>query len=191
MKILFNIGLVTAVMVSPVFAQAPAPAPSERPGTSVTPMPPGVRALNNQTGDKAQLDVAQCQNGATQATGYVPGSAAPVAATQPQVGGRAKGAAKGATAGAVVGTVDANNHPYASEAMRDDRVSDAAGAGAAAGAVAGGMNQRQTRRKDKAQQQQAESAQAQKATAWQNSYASCLQSRGYALEQAPVTAPAT
>ncbi|MFZ4690559.1 MAG: hypothetical protein ACOYLS_15090 [Polymorphobacter sp.] len=178
----------------PVLAQtatAPAAAEAPRPGTTMTPMPPGVRGLKNQTGEQAQLDVAQCQNAASQATGYVPGTApAAPAQTAPPVGGRAKGAAKGAAAGAVVGAVDANNHPYAPESVKDDRVGDAAGAGAAAGAVAGGMNQRQDRRKGKAQQQQAASAQQQKATAWQNNYAGCLQSRGYALDQVPATAPA-
>jgi hypothetical protein len=193
MRIIFG-SVLAAVIAMPALAQtgaAPPPAPP-RPGTSVTTLPPGVRGLNNQTGEQAQLDVSQCQNAASQATGYVPGAAAaPPPKAPPAAGGRAKGAAKGAAAGAVVGAVDNNNHPYAPPSVKDDRVGDAAGAGAAAGAVAGGMNQRQDRRKSQAQQQQAAATQSQKATAWQNNYVGCLQSRGYVLEQAPVTAPAT
>jgi hypothetical protein len=192
-------GLASLVITLPATAQTttePMPAPAERPGTPVAPPPPaipypaGVRGLNNQTGEQAQLDVAQCGNSASQATGYVPGTTAPTqAAAKPPVGGRAKGAAKGATAGAVVGAVDANNHPYAPDAVRDDYVGDKAGAGAAAGAVAGGMNQRQDRRQSQAEQKQAAAVQSQKATAWQNTYAMCMQGRGYVLEQA--TAPAS
>ncbi|MFN9634400.1 MAG: hypothetical protein ACK554_13325 [Erythrobacteraceae bacterium] len=191
-------GLASLVITLPATAQSttePMPAPAEGPGTPVAPPPPaipypaGVRGLNNQTGEQAQLDVAQCGNSASQATGYVPGTTAPTqAAAKPPVGGRAKGAAKGATAGAVVGAVDANNHPYAPDAVRDDYVGDKAGAGAAAGAVAGGMNQRQDRRQSQAEQKQAAAVQSQKATAWQNTYAMCMQGRGYVLEQA--TAPA-
>ncbi|MFN9498113.1 MAG: hypothetical protein ACK57E_06590 [Erythrobacteraceae bacterium] len=192
-------GLASLVITLPATAQTttePMPAPAEGPGTPVAPPPPaipypaGVRGLNNQTGEQAQLDVAQCGNSASQATGYVPGTTAPTqAAAKPPVGGRAKGAAKGATAGAVVGAVDANNHPYAPDAVRDDYVGDKAGAGAAAGAVAGGMNQRQDRRQSQAEQKQAAAVQSQKATAWQNTYAMCMQGRGYVLEQA--TAPAS
>jgi hypothetical protein len=180
--------VLAAVIAVPALAQTSAEAP--RPGTTITPMPAGVRGLNNQTGEQGQLDASQCQNLASQATGYVPGAAtAPPPQAAPAVGGRAKGAAKGAATGAVVGAVDNNNHPYAPPSVKDDRVGDAAGAGAAAGAVAGGMNQRQDRRKSKAQQQQAATAQSQKATAWQNNYAGCLQSRGYVLETAPSTSP--
>lgn len=188
-------GLAALAIALPARAQTPAAptaAPAARPGTTVTPFPPGVRGQNNQTAEQAQLDTAQCQNGASQATGYVPGTATPTTASpKPQAGGRAKGAAKGAAAGAVVGAVDANNHPYAPDAVRDDYIGDKAGAGAAAGAVAGGMNQRQDRRQSQAQQKQAAAAQAQKATAWQNSYAMCLQGRGYVLEQAGSGSPAS
>jgi hypothetical protein len=43
------------------------------------------------------------------------------------------------------------------------------------------MNQRQDRRKASAANKQAASAQQQKATAYQNSYAGCLNSRGYTV----------
>jgi hypothetical protein len=194
-------GLATLVITLPATAQTttePMPAQAERPGTPVTPPPPavpypaGVRGLNNQTGEQAQLDSAQCENSASQATGYIPGTAAPTqTAAKPPVGGRAKGAAKGATAGAVVGAVDADNHPYAPDAVRDEYVGDKAASGAAAGAVAGGMNQRQDRRQSQAQQKQAAAAQSQKATAWQNTYANCMQGRGYVLEQVAPSAPAS
>jgi hypothetical protein len=173
MKIM--LGTLLAIVAAPLLAQtAPPPAPATmqaRPGTPITPMPPGVRALNNQTGEQAQLDVAQCQNSASQATGYVPtATPAPPPQGTPPVGGRAKGAAVGAGAGAIMGDT---------------------GTGAAAGAVAGGMNQRQDRRKAQAQQQQMAAAKAQKAAAWQTSYSGCLQGRGYALEAPLVTTPAT
>jgi hypothetical protein len=180
--------LVAATTVTgPAFAQQPAAAPAEapRPGTTVapvappTPMPAGVVPLRNQTGDQAQLDVSQCQNLASQATGYIPNATtAPTTASSPQMGGRAKGAAKGAAVGGVAGAVQDSNQPY----RPNNSAGDMAGAGAAAGAVAGGMNQRQDRRKSTAEQKKAAEAQAQKATAWQNNYAGCLQQRGYTLQ---------
>jgi hypothetical protein len=167
-----------SIAVAATAQQPPAP----RPGTADTPMPAGVTATRGQTPEQAQLDVAQCQNAASQATGYVPGAAPPpTTAAKPAVGGRAKGAAKGATAGAVVGAVQNDDRPYVPDSVKDDNIGDAAGAGAAAGAVAGGMNQRQDRRKATATNKQAASAQQQKATAYQNSYAGCLNSRGYTV----------
>lgn len=164
------------VVCGPALAQS---APEARPGTTLTPMPAGVFAMKGQTGDQAQLDVSQCQNLASQATGYIPGAAAPSAAPPPpQVGGRAKGAAKGAAVGGVAGAVQDSNQPY----RPNNNAGDMAGAGAAAGAVAGGMNQRQDRRQASASQKKANDAQAQKMTAWQNNYAGCLQQRGYALQ---------
>lgn len=131
---------------------------------------PGVRPLRGQTAEQTQLDVAQCRNVASEATGYVPG--ATVAVPQPAApaaGGRVRGAVVGTAVGAIVGD---------------------AGTGAATGAVAGGMNQRQTRRMSAAQQQQAAAAQSQRATAWMNSNVGCLQARGYAVEKAPVAGAA-
>lgn len=166
-------------------APAAAPAEAPRPGTTVapvappTPMPAGVVPLRNQTGDQGQLDVSQCQNLASQATGHIPSAATtPTTASTPQMGGRAKGAAKGAAVGGVAGAVQDSNQPY----RPNNSAGDMAGAGAAAGAVAGGMNQRQDRRKSTAEQKKAAEAQAQKATAWQNNYAGCLQQRGYTLQ---------
>ncbi len=161
----------------------PAATPAERPGAVMTPMPAGVQALKGQTGEQAQLDVAQCQTSSSQATGYVPGAPSAVTAPTPTPkGGRAKGAAVGAAAGATAGAVQNSQHPYAPPGVKDDHVGNQAAAGAAAGAVAGGMNQRQDRRKASATQKQAEAAEAQKAAAWKTAYGTCLQGRGYALQ---------
>ena len=64
---------------------------------------------------------AQCSSAATQATGYLPGTATPT----PPPGQRVRGAAAGATIGAIGGD---------------------AGKGAAAGVVAGGVAKRHQRR---------------------------------------------
>ncbi|MEY2883651.1 MAG: hypothetical protein RL490_1375 [Pseudomonadota bacterium] len=162
-------------LAAPALAQQPAAAPAPtaetRPGTPMTPMPAGVSALNGQNGDQAQLDVSQCQNGATQATGFIPGASAPApAAPQGPKGERVTGAAVGAATTAIMG--------------------GDVGAGAAAGAVVGGSKSRQNRRQASAQQQKAAAAAQQKAQAWQNSYAACLTARGYALAPPPAPAPA-
>jgi hypothetical protein len=142
-------------------------------------MPAGVVPQRNQTAEQAQLDVSQCQNLASQATGYIPGAtAAPTTASSPQMGGRAKGAAKGAAIGGVAGAVQDSNQPYNPR----DNSSDLAEAGAAAGVVAGGMKQRQNRRQGAAEQKKAAEAQAQKANAWKTNYAGCLTQRGYAVQ---------
>ena len=173
MRICFGIAL-AAIVATPGLAQTNPPAGSQavdaqRPGAAMAQIPPGVRPLQGQTAEQTQIDVAQCRNVASEATGYVPG--ANVAVPQPMgpaAGGRARGAVVGAGVGAIVGDV---------------------GTGAATGAVAGGMNQRQNRRMSAAQQQQAAAAQSQRATAWMNNNVGCLQARGYAVEKAPVLAP--
>jgi hypothetical protein len=167
--------IMAAIITTPGFAPANATsaqdaAEAPRPGATITPMPAGVRPLRGQTPEQTQIDVAQCRNVASEATGYVPGAnVAMPEATNAPAGGRVRGAAVGAGVGAIVGD---------------------AGVGAATGAVAGGMNQRQNRRMSAAQQQQAAAAQSQRATAWMNSNVGCLQSRGYAVEKPPVAAPA-
>lgn len=169
MRIALKIAL-TLVAATPGLAQAMQAAGAPRPGAAMTPAAPGVRPLRGQTADQTQIDVAQCRNVASEATGYVPG--ATIAVPQPAApaaGGRVRGAVVGTAVGAIVGDV---------------------GTGAATGAVAGGMNQRQNRRMSAAQQQQAAAAQSQRATAWMSSNVGCLQSRGYAVEKAPVAPPA-
>jgi uncharacterized protein HemX len=147
--------VLAAVVATPGLAQTNSPVAA-----------PNVRPLRGQTAEQTQIDVAQCQTVASQATGYVPGTTAvPPPQPMPAAGGRARGAIVGTAVGAIVGD---------------------AGAGAATGAVAGGMNQRQNRRMSAAQQQQAAAAQSQRATAWMNSNVGCLQSRGYAVEKALV-----
>lgn len=169
MRIVFGIVL-AAMVATPGLAQPNPPAGSQEPTiTAATPMPAGVRPLRGQTAEQTQLEVAQCQTVASQATGYVPGAAvAPPPQAAPATGGRVRGAVVGTAVGAIVGD---------------------AGTGAATGAVAGGMNQRQGRRMSAAQQQQAAAAQSQRATAWMNSNVGCLQSRGFAVEKPPVNAP--
>ncbi len=184
-RLIFGAAMLLAL---PAVAQQSAPPPATtttlapRPGTTMATYPPGVRALNGQLPEQAQLDVSQCQNSATQASGFIPGTPPPTTATsQPQPGARVKGAAKGAAAGAVVGSVQNNQHPYAPPAMRDDHVGDSAVTGAVVGTMAAGSNQRQDRRKAEAEQKKANDAYQQKSLAYNNSYNGCLQGRGYAL----------
>ena len=169
MRIVFKIAL-TLVAATPGLAQAMQAADAPLPAAVMTQEGQGVRALQGQTADQTQIDIAQCRNVASEATGHVPGvtSAVPQAAA-PAAGGVVRGAVVGTGVGAIVGD---------------------AGTGAATGAVAGGINQRQNRRTSAAQQQQAAAAQSQAATAWMNSNVGCLQSRGYAVEKAAVAPPA-
>jgi hypothetical protein len=166
-------GFLAVIVATSGLAQtnaAPQATEAARPGATIVPMPPGVRPLRGQTPEQTQIDVAQCQTVASQATGYVPGAnVVPPPQAAPAAGGRVRGAVVGTAVGAIVGD---------------------AGTGAATGAVAGGMNQRQNRRMTAAQQQQAAAAQSQRSTAWMNSNVGCLQARGYAVEKAPVMAPA-
>lgn len=148
--------------------------PIAGPGVLITP-------FNGQSVEQAQLDNAQCQNAATQVTGYVPGMAAPTTSSTPQVGGRATGAAKGAAVGAIVGEVQGDRYDRVPDAVQDEVQGNKAAAGATAGMVAGGMNQRQDRRQSRAEQEKAAKAQEQQATAWHNSFAGCIQARGYGI----------
>jgi hypothetical protein len=163
-----------AVCVGPVAAQQPAPPPPTATIPTATP-------LNGQTADKTALDTSECKNGATQATGYVPGSPPPVVA-QPSVGGeRIAGAATGAAAGAVVGGIQNNNHPYAPDAVRDEHRRDQAATGAAVGMMAGGAKHRQNRRAARNAQETAVQQQSAAEASWQNSYKACLTQRGYSV----------
>jgi hypothetical protein len=174
------------LFAAPLAAQTAAPTGANTvpvaPVSVTTPSGVTLTAQRGQSAEQLQIDDAQCQNGATQATGYIPGTqAAQAQPTQPQVGGRAKGAAKGAAVGAVAGEVQGNQYSRVPDAVQDEYRGNQAGTGAAVGTVAGGMNQRQDRRQSKSEAKKAADAQAQKATAWQNSYAGCLKARGYAL----------
>jgi hypothetical protein len=80
-------------------------------------------AISLPVAAQQQVD-SQCANAATQATGYVPGTAS----TEPPPGQRISGAAGGAAIGAIAGD---------------------AGKGAAAGVVAGGVAKRSQRRQNR------------------------------------------
>jgi hypothetical protein len=159
-------GIITGLLLcsSPLAAQQ---------GLTITPN-------NGQAPEKVQLDQSECQSAATQATGFVAGSAPPPPPQTGPNGARVRGAARGAAAGAVVGEVQGNNS-RAPEAVRDEHREDQARAGAAAGVVAGGMRTRQNRRQANAQHDAATQQYASAQAAWQNSYSSCLQGRGYTV----------
>lgn len=163
-----------AIAAAPVAAQQPTP-PAAGPAATITP-------LNGQTAEKSALDDAECKNGATTASGYVPG-APPAAAAAPQgpSGQRLAGAARGAAAGAVVGEVQGNNYSNVSEGAKDRHTRNQAQTGAAVGVMAGGARARQGRRQATQAQQAAGQQQAAAQTAWQNSYKSCLTQRGYSV----------
>lgn len=169
MRIAFTLAF-AIVAAAPGSAQAMQAVNAQQPGATLTAPAPNVRPLRGQTAEQTQIDVAQCRNVASEATGYVPGATMVVPqSAAPAAGGRVRGAVVGTAVGAIVGD---------------------AGTGAATGAVAGGMNQRQNRRMSAIQQQQAAAGQSQRATAWMNSNVGCLQARGYAVEKALVAPPA-
>jgi hypothetical protein len=143
-------------------------------GLTITPQ-------NGQAPEKVQLDQAECNNAATQATGFVPGSAAPPPPETGPSGARVRGAARGAAAGAVVGEVQGDRYDNAPDELRDEHTRNQAQAGAAAGVVAGGARARQGRRQANAQHEAATEQHAAAQAAWQNSYSSCLQGRGYTV----------
>ena len=130
--------------------------------TTTTTTIPAPKPLNGQTPEQTALDQAQCQNLASQATGYVPGATQQQASDDKKPSGsRARGAATGAIAGEVTG----------------GSVSESA----AIGAMAGGSSARRSRRKDAKEEKEAQAAAQQQAQAWQQNYTTCLQQRGYAL----------
>ena len=134
-----------------------------------------VQPQQGQDSQQTSSDISACAAGAQQATGYNPSQAA--AAQKPAVGGRAKGAAAGAAAGAVGGQARSNQHDNVPDAAQDQYRENQARSGAAAGAAVGASRQRQDRRenrRDTAKQQDA-------ATAYNQSYRTCLQGRGYAV----------
>ena len=111
-----------------------------------------------QTPDQLTKDQGECANWATQQSGYNPNQAP---APQPK-GGVARGAAKGAAVGAVAGAIGGD-------------AGQGAGTGAGAGAVVGGVKQRQRRKAQDAQTQQAN-------TAYANALSACMQGRGYTVK---------
>ena len=158
-----SLSLLLAAIAGPAFAQAatPAPAPAAATAPATIIQSPRFTALQGQSADRQALDDAQCQNQATQVSGFVPGSAPPQpTAQQGPTGNRARGAAVGAATGAIVGS---------------------AGSGAAAGAVAGGSANRASRRKAARADQQARADWDKRQQAWGQSFAACMQQRGYSV----------
>lgn len=147
-------------LAAPALAQAPAPAPAAAPAGTIV-KSPQFTALKGQSAQQQQLDDAQCQNQATQATGFVPGSTPPTpTAQQGATGNRVRGAALGAATGAIVGS---------------------AGSGAAAGAVAGGSANRAQRRQAARTDQEAQAQWDQQRQAWGQQYVTCMTARGYSV----------
>jgi hypothetical protein len=138
-----------------------------------------VRPLQGQPPEQVQQDMAACQNSATQASGYSPSQAPVAAAPTGPSGKRLKGAAAGAVAGGVRAEARGNDSE-AWDNVDDDRKQDyrqdEAQASARAGAAVGGMATRSDRRQGRREQ-----GQQQQASAWGQSYKSCLTSRGYAV----------
>ena len=133
--------------------------------------------------ERQALDEAECKNLASQATGFVPGTAPPVAAApQGPQGQRIAGAARGVTAGAIVGEMQGNNYPNAPGALQEQHRNDQAATGAALGVVAGGSRARQSRRQSAQQQQKAQADAQAKAQAWDSQYRGCLTQRGYSFQ---------
>jgi hypothetical protein len=130
--------------------------------------------------EQVQQDMAACQNSATQATGYSPSQQPVAAAPSGPSGKRLKGAAAGAVAGGVRAEARGNDSQAwdnADDDRKQDYRQDEAQASAKAGAAVGGMATRSDRRQGRREQGQ----QQQQASAWGQSYKSCLTSRGYAV----------
>jgi type IV secretory pathway VirB10-like protein len=164
---------------------APAPAPTPALAASV-----GLQAYPSKGQDAKQqnIDEGECYGWAKQNSGFDPGAPPPTATAakveappaQP-TGARAKGAVRGAAAGAVVGEV-ANND-----------ADQGARTGAAVGVVAGGARNRQARRAQEEQanqanaqaQAQADQHNAQNAQLQQNfknGMKACLEGKGYTVK---------
>jgi hypothetical protein len=127
-----------------------------------------------QSTQQMNSDMAACAATATQASGYDPSQAA--AAPQPQAGGRAKGAVAGAAAGAAGAQVRSNQYENVPGDVQEQYRQNQAKSGAAAGAAVGGVKQRQARRDAR---QQASTQQQEGASAYNQTYKSCMQARGY------------
>ena len=138
---------------------------------------PTIQPQQGQSAPQMNSDMAGCASSASQVSGgYNP--AQPPATSQPQVGGRAKGAAAGAAAGAVGGKVRGNQYDNAPGNVQEQYTQNRAQSGAAAGAVVGGVKQRQGRRETR----QETSTEQQAANTYNQTYASCLQARGYVVK---------
>lgn len=177
-----------AIFAAQVFAQtAPAPSASQPPKLAAS---VGLMAFPSKGQDAKQqnIDEGECYAWSKQQSGYDPGSPPPAATAakveappQQATGARARGAVRGAAAGAVVGEI------------ADNDAGKGAAYGAAAGVVAGGARNRQQRRANEAQaeqanaqaQQQADQHNAQIAQqkeTFKNGMKACLEGKGYTVK---------
>jgi hypothetical protein len=127
-----------------------------------------------QTPEQMGADRTTCDTQAAAQSGYHPSQPAPtVTRNQPAVGQRVAGAARGAARGAVrEQTTDKNER----------EIEDPTEAGARAGAAAGGVRQRQGRRETRREAAQEQQAYAQKQTAYNQAFASCMAAKGYSVQ---------
>lgn len=161
------------LLAAPLLAQAPPP--------TAVPTP-----TQGQTAEQTSKDMAECRSAATQATGYDPATPPPPASasSSPHVGGRARGAAVGAAAGAAGAEVRGQGYEaydHLPDEVRQEYRQNEAQSAATAGAVVGASKQRRERREGRREQQQAQQAQATAAGNWNQSYSTCLQTRGYSV----------
>lgn len=150
----------------------------------------GLMAFPSKGQDARQqnIDEGECYNWSRQQSGYDPGSPPPQATAakveappQQPNGSRARGAVRGAAAGAVVGEI------------ADNDADQGARTGAAVGVVAAGSRNRQQRRANEAQAEQANAqAQAQadqhnaqiaqQQQTFKNGMKACLEGKGYTVK---------
>lgn len=144
-----------------------------------------VQPQQGQTSQRTQEDMASCQSAATQSTGYAPSQQQAAASRPSGPGGKRLKGAAAAAVGSSVRTEARGSQYEAWDKADDDRKGDykknQAESAARAGAAVGGIQARQGRRETRRHQGQQQQAQAQKASAWDQSYKACLQGRGYAV----------
>ena len=121
---------------------------------------PVIYPAKGQSSQQQQKDDGQCYSWAKTNTGIDPAVVAQTPPPQSKPGGeRLKGAARGAVVGEVVG--------------------DNPGGGAAAGAIVGGAK---ARKKEAAQQQQAQAQKSQTMDTFYRAYGACMEGRGYTVK---------
>jgi outer membrane lipoprotein SlyB len=130
---------------------------------------PAVYPAHGQSAQQQSTDEGACYSWAKQHTGIDP---AAVAAAPPQAqaqnGQRVRGAAGGAAMGAAAGAIGGD-------------AGHGAAVGAVAGTVAGGIAHRQQARAAAAQNAQTQSMQQQALATYNQSWAACMQGRGYSV----------
>ncbi|WP_027797508.1 YMGG-like glycine zipper-containing protein [Paraburkholderia acidipaludis] len=130
---------------------------------------PVVYPAHGQSAQQQSTDEGACYAWAKQHTGIDPAAAAaPPPQAQAQNGQRVRGAAAGAAMGATAGAIGGD-------------AGHGAAVGAVAGTVAGGMAHRQQARAAAAQNAQTQSMQQQALSTYNQSWAACMQGRGYSV----------